>query len=168
MAQQTRLNVDTYVQTHGAATFTVDLTQDAVELILKPLDECEFASPQFGLLRMGDNFIILSMGFCLPFGFELEKVVDDTTMYQNISLYYQVAPDPDPVTLYNSFVPFPNYEYSINMYIKNTQDIILKGRFNTYPDPVPIKISMAGVPDIFDTKEFSVPIFVKIQHKGLL
>lgn len=166
--QQARLNVDTYVQTIGSARFTVDLAQEKVILIIKPEDESTFANPRDGLMRIGDNFILLSMGVSLPFGFELDKIVDDDNIYQNVSIYCYTNNDTslDKIILFNSFIPFANYELSINMFIRVPYDIQLYGRFNPYPSG-DIYISMAGVPEIFDGKTFNVPIFLKVQHKGV-
>jgi len=165
--QQARLNIDTYTQTLGAARFTCDVSQEKVLLRVKPMDECIFKNPSDGLMRAGDNFILLSMGFSLPFGFELDKIVDDDYIYQNLLIYYYEDNDPTKLVkpLFNSFIPLPNYEFSINNFIRVPIDFQLYGRFEPFP-ATEIYISMAGVPDIFDGKEFHVPIFLKVQHKG--
>lgn len=163
-------------QGDDAAFFTVDtavgsvLLQPAVNATPGGFARFQRADGNYSF-QNGDNMLILSMGFVLPLGFELDESLDDTGDMISPSIETRVEQTPSGAVitpLPKMFMPLlNNYEISIGNWheipdVDPDTGFELWGHLPVVGDI--LKISMVNVPADFDESIFHVPCFIKISH----
>jgi hypothetical protein len=119
-----------------------------------------------------DNFNILSIGYKLPYSFEIAEHVSMLWGISHvipISIFICSFPSNTEIELIprSVLIPFDNFElnygsfFDLSSYLIPPADTEFEIRARFYPNSF---VSMLNVPTALDAKDFRVQIFAKIQH----
>lgn len=127
--------------------------------------------------RVGDSFIILSMGFIMPEALTLWKHIPEVTdpafnvvvLLRGVTtgLVYNI----DVLGLNQAvYLPLENFETGLDIFCDYTKQVSLVGSiplaepFYIYCQTMPQNVSMAGVPAALNGKNLIISPFMKILH----
>jgi len=163
--------IDVLVQNQdNAPLFTVDTGEISTPITNAETNYLGARIGGYQQFRRGDNFILLSMGISLPFNFNLGQL-PGAIHGVNVKLYYETPAGGGNLlplaTESEIFLPFENYELSINHFVDVSA---IPDRFRLSAvvfDSVPY-VSMIGCPAALDEMVVLCPIFIKILHNHAL
>lgn len=179
------------VLTPGVTTgahFTVNLAVDSVNLAsFSGVPEFLYAGNGGTLFALGDNFVVLSIGYFVPERFVLAEFGGTGNMpvataqlffYDNVTtVETEVGGLGDDGMIR---VPFANYEMSVGTFVRPAQNRVedipspvtnpfrLKMKFPITSMGLTPQVSMINVPAALDGKDINVTPFVKILHNTKL
>jgi hypothetical protein len=131
-----------------------------------------------GIFQAGDSFSILSAGLYIPEGFTLYKdpAVSISSLI-DIKLFIKDTLagtffDIDVLNPENSvYIEMENFEMALDVFCDVTKQLddtthttLLKGNFGLVARIINLKISMLGIPALYNGKTFFVSPFFKILH----
>lgn len=141
-------------------SFIVDNTQDYITLFSTNFEYKTIGFGVDGRLQQGDNFNILSLGLSMPEMYRDSLLVDSPSL--NLGVNLASVESGTIKRIFDSVLPFVNYELSINNFIENN---VVVGEHTAIMDAgITIAISMNNVPDSENGKEYFVKPFIKIAH----
>lgn len=167
--------VDMLSQQEGqVASFTVDTAQEKVPLV--NADNGELRNPQFINFASYDNLTLLSVTYVLPLSFEMYNAAQAVNGQEfrpylidinwvDVQSDNVIVPDELPYL----YIPFANYEMSVNKFMKVPTDTIASAGFRlamTFRDDNDYQnyVSMYNVDEAFQGFNFKVPIYAKVEH----
>lgn len=168
----------------GGGEFTIDIAQDFVPLTPVALSPHNmYADSGMSIFVDGDNFIILSVGYILPYQFVLAPYDETEAAFQMVVPEMQLNLQ-DSVTLNTALclqfgsigrmrIPFSDYELSCGIFIDVRNQVAPNPIVNPYriqctfphlPGADTPNVSMINVPESLDGQTLRVPAFIKILH----